>query len=696
MKIRKYLCWLLVLALALSLPTAGLAAKTERINNADGSHIIVDTNDAGIVTSKGYYDKDGNYEAAEWFDGETGIIQQKIYYETIKIGDVTSSQPSRYDFYWNNGELRGYCILKYDENGKTMESHYDTLGNLTKTSMFTKADDKYITEHFDAEGNPDGKEVILLDEKGYEAGYEEYNAAGVLIIRQDYKTNTYEVFYDDGTQKYKDVYVENEDGSRTATEEDYNEKGIISQRRVETYTEDFDEGYQRTTISKTTTDFYSDGSISRIEEKTDGGTTTTDYYKSGVRCSEIVSNAEGREENYYDEQGNLTGTSLYDADDVLLKTTEYTTGADGKPHVSAVMEHSTEGGVNTTKTYSPDENGELQLESISVTTQEDGVDTTVVSTLNEEGEFVPTNGWAQMFGDDGEMINTTFVINEEGEPVITDVEKSYYDETGAYINESYSVDKDGNETLHHTTKNYPEEDGVWIHESYAVNEKGEQTLTSLHKTYDNPDGSSKEEIYLPNDQGELVLTETKYYDEDGTEIKKEEPVIIFSAPTWYPSNTASTAGFSFRKLRPELTDKWYNFTPVDLSKDGVQTIPLVAGNVYIVGKVEVAVNGDAVTVSYSMPGSKHDTARTESEFFTFFANLDAVTTVNPEEIGEGFKFGEPVSIEKDLGGDTKVLLFVRNVLSFRDYYTADKKLARYWPNSKNYNSYYQYLESIMD
>ncbi|MGI6695656.1 MAG: hypothetical protein ACOX6O_05385 [Christensenellales bacterium] len=50
MKIRKYLCWLLVLALALSLPTAGLAETTERIYNADGSYVWVRTNDASLTT----------------------------------------------------------------------------------------------------------------------------------------------------------------------------------------------------------------------------------------------------------------------------------------------------------------------------------------------------------------------------------------------------------------------------------------------------------------------------------------------------------------------------------------------------------------------------------------------------------------------------------------------------------------------
>ncbi|NLJ64575.1 MAG: hypothetical protein GX337_04200 [Christensenellaceae bacterium] len=97
-----------------------------------------------------------------------------------------------------------------------------------------------------------------------------------------------------------------------------------------------------------------------------------------------------------------------------------------------------------------------------------------------------------------------------------------------------------------------------------------------------------------------------------------------------------------------------------------------------------------------MPGEQYDTARIESEYLNLLPDLASLTTVNPDELGEGFAFGEPISIENDLAGDTKVLLFVRNVVTFRDHYTYQKPLARYWPNSSNYAEYYAYLKSIMD
>ncbi|HHU02203.1 MAG: hypothetical protein ACOX54_07660 [Christensenellales bacterium] len=164
----------------------------------------------------------------------------------------------------------------------------------------------------------------------------------------------------------------------------------------------------------------------------------------------------------------------------------------------------------------------------------------------------------------------------------------------------------------------------------------------------------------------------------------------------YPNNTTSTHGFAFRELRPELTNKWYRFTPLDLSREDEYSIPLIGGGKYIIGEVTVKVEGDEVTINYSLLGEKYDTARTESEYLNLLPDLESLTTVEPEELGEGFKFGEPISIENDLDGDTKVLLFVRNVVTFKDYYAYQKKLARYWPNSKNYAEYFAYLESIMD
>jgi hypothetical protein len=64
----------------------------------------------------------------------------------------------------------------------------------------------------------------------------------------------------------------------------------------------------------------------------------------------------------------------------------------------------------------------------------------------------------------------------------------------------------------------------------------------------------------------------------------------------------------------------------------------------------------------------------------FFPDLASVNTVLPEEIGEGYSFGKEISISKDLKGDTNVLMFIRNVATFRDYVTDDAKLRRYYKN----------------
>ena len=218
-------------------------------------------------------------------------------------------------------------------------------------------------------------------------------------------------------------------------------------------------------------------------------------------------------------------------------------------------------------------------------------------------------------------------------------------------------------------------------EQYSLNEFGDRVV----------------EIYNAAGQLKEVLT----VNEDGIviarEIKKAAVLPPQPAYTWFPNNTVSTMGLSFREVKPELTDKWYHVAPIDLSRDGEQVIPLVASNAFIVGRVYVNVKGDEVTVTYMARGQgSAGTFRVHSEFLTFFPDLASVTEVEPEKLGEGFKFGEPISIEKDLKGDTRVLLFVRNVVTYRDYYTGDLRHARYWPNLKQHKDYREMLQGLMD
>ena len=152
--------------------------------------------------------------------------------------------------------------------------------------------------------------------------------------------------------------------------------------------------------------------------------------------------------------------------------------------------------------------------------------------------------------------------------------------------------------------------------------------------------------------------------------------------TWYPNNTACSFGPQFREIQPSLTDKWYMFTPIDLSIQGRQQFEYAASNLYIIGKVYVDVNGDQVTVTYeNFYADQGGNTETKEEFFTFFPDLASVTEVEPEKMqNPGFAFGQPISIGQHLAGDTNVLLFIRNKVTYSDYVTSHAKLTRFWIN----------------
>ena len=174
--------------------------------------------------------------------------------------------------------------------------------------------------------------------------------------------------------------------------------------------------------------------------------------------------------------------------------------------------------------------------------------------------------------------------------------------------------------------------------------------------------------------------------------------ITIEKADWFPNNTACSAGLFFREVRPALTDKWYNFTPVDLTVQGRQEIDYVASNMYIIGKVYVDVDEDSVTVTYyNYYASKKGATETKEEFFTFFHDLASVSKVEPQDLkDQAFAFGVPVSIEKDLDGDTNVLLFVRNKVTYCNYPTATNKLNRYWPNSAERREIKKELTALMN
>lgn len=175
----------------------------------------------------------------------------------------------------------------------------------------------------------------------------------------------------------------------------------------------------------------------------------------------------------------------------------------------------------------------------------------------------------------------------------------------------------------------------------------------------------------------------------GGEVLVEE-VIPYVTTIYFPNNTASTQGLRFRDMKPELGRKWFMFTPVDLSADGEQIIPIIASNAYYVGKAMVNVADGAVTVTYEFPKA----VKVKSEFLTLFADLASVSTVNPAELAEqAFTFGEPINIEEALGGDTKVLLYTNFVIDYND---SIRGVTRFFTGNKDYRAAVAAMKELMD
>ena len=163
-------------------------------------------------------------------------------------------------------------------------------------------------------------------------------------------------------------------------------------------------------------------------------------------------------------------------------------------------------------------------------------------------------------------------------------------------------------------------------------------------------------------------------------------------------NTVTSFGPQFRVLTPNLTKEWYMFTPIDLSIQGRQTVELVGGNMYNVGEVYVDVYGDTVNVTYHYhyEDAGYTKIQRVSEYLNFFPDYAAVHSVKPEDNPSPFAFGAPFSIANSLGGDTRVLMFVRNVETFFRFPAPKVELRRNLPKSEENMALRQHMLNLMD
>lgn len=149
--------------------------------------------------------------------------------------------------------------------------------------------------------------------------------------------------------------------------------------------------------------------------------------------------------------------------------------------------------------------------------------------------------------------------------------------------------------------------------------------------------------------------------------------------SYYPRNTICSMGPRFRDLTPGVTKQWYMFTPIDLSLQGRQTFPLIGGNMYLVGEAYVDVTGDQVMVSYHYFHSNEDGYMNSAieDYLMFYRSYGDVMFPEPQRYNSPFRFNRAFSISGDLGGDSNVLMFIRNRLSFNRFSAPKSELVRY-------------------
>ena len=162
-----------------------------------------------------------------------------------------------------------------------------------------------------------------------------------------------------------------------------------------------------------------------------------------------------------------------------------------------------------------------------------------------------------------------------------------------------------------------------------------------------------------------------------------------SGKAWYHMTTCSL-GIRFRDLENPVTNKWFMFTPVDLSVEGEQTFDLIAGNMHHIGTVTVNVAEGNVTVTYKL--FNEGATDVVEEFMTILPAIADVTALDFDAM-TNFAYGEPISIQDVLGGDTKVLLFICNKVIYQEETFGVKEFDY---DSKAYQAYVEELKALMD
>ena len=157
---------------------------------------------------------------------------------------------------------------------------------------------------------------------------------------------------------------------------------------------------------------------------------------------------------------------------------------------------------------------------------------------------------------------------------------------------------------------------------------------------------------------------------------------------WRYEQTVCSLGIRYRDIRPGWTEKWYMFTPLDLSREGIITYDLIASNIHRVGAVTVAVSAGKAVISYTL----NKGAEPVSMGFVLFHDLKSVE--DPEHFDLSlFAFDREISIEKDLAGDERVLLQIMGTVNY-DY--TEERFPSFSGAGKEYQEFVSAALALMD
>lgn len=231
--------------------------------------------------------------------------------------------------------------------------------------------------------------------------------------------------------------------------------------------------------------------------------------------------------------------------------------------------------------------------------------------------------------------------------------------------------------------NYTFDNGVWTQTAAYTGLTGDQTIVATNNGGQNTDKTPLNGevtnwlvVTYVNAAGETVQMGYQYFADwyqylDGYTGQEKVSYTDLTLPVWYPDNTANVFG-------PRIEGSWQTYAAVDLSADGVQTFDLIGAGAWKLGTVTVAVDGDSVVVDYRMTEDvittdAWDDITVDAEYVNLFSDAESVDMA----AASAFAFGEPISISRDLGGDTRVCLYVCNQVDFPAH---SPFVTRFWPN----------------